>query len=342
MPQYYKMRARDTACGPLTYVTWVVEGAPDTTGVQAGVLPCGVDENDLADIQVIHSWVEGSSPERIGTPAENNLASWDADGNLKDSNLVANPIYDEEDPPNLLGVEVYGVTYLEVDQVFAFSPIEINGSGGAYVKLRDQAIDPSYGSWACGTYAPSSGIFNIAPVDNGYDTGPSHNNGIRLLRYTTSFDAEGQTLQSIQCETEGGYVEASVSNYRTGSADTVTPLVISAFALMHDQTGNDLALEEGYTYIFTCVLDLMVTGGLKSLATLSVVAWRPVGGPPEWSTPTLAELAGAGTNRSWGLGTFTVSEVSDVLMLEIELDLTGDSLATDCLVSIGHMRTPLP
>jgi hypothetical protein len=51
---YYKMRARDIDCGTLTYRTWIVTGAPDSTGVLYSGARCGV--SPLTDIQVDSVW----------------------------------------------------------------------------------------------------------------------------------------------------------------------------------------------------------------------------------------------------------------------------------------------
>jgi len=48
---YYVMRGKDPDCGPVTYRTWTVENAPDTTGAQYIGTKCGA--NPLEDIVVI-------------------------------------------------------------------------------------------------------------------------------------------------------------------------------------------------------------------------------------------------------------------------------------------------
>jgi len=51
---YYKMRAIDPDCMSLTYVTWVVEDAPDHDGSQYAGSRCGA--NPLEDIVVTDTW----------------------------------------------------------------------------------------------------------------------------------------------------------------------------------------------------------------------------------------------------------------------------------------------
>lgn len=53
---YYSMVARDNSSPTLSYVTWVVQGSPDSTGAQSGKNPA-----DLSDISITATW-EVSDP----------------------------------------------------------------------------------------------------------------------------------------------------------------------------------------------------------------------------------------------------------------------------------------
>ena len=52
---YYLMRGVDADAGTLTYVTWVVNGAPDTTGAQYTGAKAG--GSPLGSIVVLTSWL---------------------------------------------------------------------------------------------------------------------------------------------------------------------------------------------------------------------------------------------------------------------------------------------
>ena len=51
---YYAMRAIDPDCPTLTYVTWVVQTSPDTTGAQYMGPRCGI--SPLTDITIVAKW----------------------------------------------------------------------------------------------------------------------------------------------------------------------------------------------------------------------------------------------------------------------------------------------
>lgn len=51
---YYVMRGRDVDCGIITYRTWTVQNAPDTTGAQYVGTKCGASA--LTDIVVIQTY----------------------------------------------------------------------------------------------------------------------------------------------------------------------------------------------------------------------------------------------------------------------------------------------
>lgn len=51
---YYAMRAIDPDCPTLTYVTWVVQTSPDTTGAQYTGPRCG--GSPLTDITITAKW----------------------------------------------------------------------------------------------------------------------------------------------------------------------------------------------------------------------------------------------------------------------------------------------
>ncbi len=51
---YYVMRGRDVDCGVITYRTWTVQNAPDTTGAQYVGTKCGASA--LTDIVVIQMY----------------------------------------------------------------------------------------------------------------------------------------------------------------------------------------------------------------------------------------------------------------------------------------------
>ena len=53
---YYAMRAVDPDCMPLTYVSWVVTGTPDTSGAQYAGPRCG--GSPLQDITIAAKWQE--------------------------------------------------------------------------------------------------------------------------------------------------------------------------------------------------------------------------------------------------------------------------------------------
>jgi len=51
----YHMRGVDSACGSLTYHYWRVEDGPDSTGAEAGTLPCGGPLTDIVVLKVVIS-----------------------------------------------------------------------------------------------------------------------------------------------------------------------------------------------------------------------------------------------------------------------------------------------
>jgi len=51
---YYKMRGKDVDCGPLTYRTWVVSGAPDPTGALYVGARCGV--TPFTEVVIAETW----------------------------------------------------------------------------------------------------------------------------------------------------------------------------------------------------------------------------------------------------------------------------------------------
>ena len=74
---FFKMRARDVNCGPLTYRTWVVRGIPDFTGASYAGPFCGMSVN-FADVVVAATWGDLESTNDL-LPAEAGLGSLGAD-----------------------------------------------------------------------------------------------------------------------------------------------------------------------------------------------------------------------------------------------------------------------